>query len=87
MIIIIMIIIANPRCVVNKKKSVNSKPNDKVLRLLKLKADAGDKINFGNMVISLVDRIENILGKGENASYQHFLLFPQCFLKSSLFGN
>ena len=24
-------------------------------------------------------REENILGKGENAGYQHFLLFPQCF--------
>ena len=23
---------------------------------------------------------ENILGKGENAVYQHFLLFPKCFL-------
>ena len=23
---------------------------------------------------------ENILGKGENAAYQHFLFFPQCFL-------
>ena len=23
---------------------------------------------------------KNIVGKGENASYQHFLLFPQCFL-------
>ena len=23
---------------------------------------------------------ENILGKGENASNQYFLLFPQCFL-------
>ena len=22
---------------------------------------------------------ENILGKGENAGYQHFLLFPKCF--------
>ena len=22
---------------------------------------------------------ENIVGKGENAGYQHFLLFPQCF--------
>ena len=22
---------------------------------------------------------ENILGKGENAGHQHFLLFPQCF--------
>ena len=24
--------------------------------------------------------IENIVGKGENARYQHFLLFRQCFL-------
>ena len=23
---------------------------------------------------------ENIVGKGENAGYQHFLLFQQCFL-------
>ena len=23
--------------------------------------------------------VENIVGKGENASNQHFLLFPQCF--------
>ena len=23
---------------------------------------------------------ENIVGKGENAGYKHFLLFPQCFL-------
>ena len=41
-------------------------------------------------------RIENIVGKEENASYQHFLLFAQCFQKvffppvrqkSSLCGN
>ena len=25
---------------------------------------------------------ENIVGKGENAGNQHFLLFPQCFLTS-----
>ena len=24
--------------------------------------------------------LENIVGKRENAGYQHFLLFPQCFL-------
>ena len=24
-------------------------------------------------------RIENIVGKGENAGYQHFPLLPQCF--------
>ena len=30
------------------------------------------------------ERIENIVGKGENAGYQHFLLSPQCFHKVSL---
>ena len=29
----------------------------------------------------LSEREENIVGKGENAGYQHFLLFPQCFQK------
>ena len=24
-------------------------------------------------------KVENIMGKGENAGYQHFLLFPKCF--------
>ena len=28
-------------------------------------------------------RLENIVGKGENVDYQHFLPFPQCFLKAS----
>ena len=35
------------------------------------------------MMISLYDRVENTVGKGENAGYQHFLLFPQCFPKLS----
>ena len=36
------------------------------------------------MIISVFDRVENIVGKGENAGYQHFLLFSQCFQKASL---
>ena len=35
-------------------------------------------------MIYVVEHIENILGKGENAGYQHFLLFPQYFQKASL---
>ena len=27
------------------------------------------------------------MGKGENAGYQHFLLFPQCFQKASNTGS
>ena len=33
------------------------------------------------------DRVENIVGNGENAGYQHFLLFPQCFQKASMSGS
>ena len=35
------------------------------------------------MIISVFDIVENIVGTGENAGYQHFLLFPQCFEKVS----
>ena len=31
-------------------------------------------------------RVENIVGKGENAGDQYFLLFPQCFQKLSFSG-
>ena len=33
-------------------------------------------MNVAEMMISLSDRAENIVGKGENAAYQHFLLNP-----------
>ena len=32
-------------------------------------------------------RVENIVGKGENAGYQHFLLFQQCFSNCSSVGT
>ena len=37
-----------------------------------------------NFVLGIV---ENIVGKGENAGYQHFLLFPQCFQNASFPGS
>ena len=54
-------------------------PNDKILALSKLKAFADDKFNVAQIVILLLDRIEDIAGKGENAGIQYFHLFPQCF--------
>ena len=53
-------------------------PDDKILGLSKLKAFADDKSNTE----VVFHRIENIAGKEENAGYQHFLLFPQCFQKA-----
>ena len=38
-------------------------------------------------MISYLDWVENIVGKGENAGYQHFLLLPQCFQKPILQGS
>ena len=61
-------------------------PNNKTLDMTKLKAFADDKSNFAKKTISLCDRVENTLGKEENAGYQHFLLFPQCFPKPSSIG-
>ena len=49
---------------------------------LKLKAFANDKINVTKKQ-KFLGRVENIVRKGENVGYQHFLLFPQCFQKAS----
>ena len=37
------------------------------------------------MMISVFDRVENIVRKGETAANQHSLLFPQCFSEGFLY--
>ena len=54
----------------------------KILTLFKLKALADDKFNLDQMAQFFFDKIELLVGKGENAGYQHFLLFPQGLLKA-----
>ena len=39
------------------------------------------------MMISPCDRVENIVGKKENAGSLYFLLLPQCFQKASSTGS
>ena len=34
-------------------------------------------------IVGKGENAENIVGKGENTGYQHFFLFPQCFQKAS----
>ena len=46
-----------------------------------------DKLNIAKIMIPLFDRGENIVGKGENAGHQHFLLFPHFFPKPSSLGS
>ena len=68
------------------KERVNSVPNNKLLDSSKLKAFADNKINVTEKLKFVSGRVENIVGKGENGGYQHFLLFPQCFEKVSYTG-
>ena len=56
---------------------VNALSHNKLLNSSKLKAFADDKRNVTEKLKSVLER--KIVGKGENAGYQHFLLFPQCF--------
>ena len=62
---------------------LNSLPNDKILNWSKLKAFADDKISVTEKLKLVLGRVENIVGKGENAGYQHFHLFLQRFQKFS----
>ena len=62
----------------------NRLPNNKILDRSKLKVFADDKINTSEKLKFVLRKVESIVGKGENASYHHFLLFPQCFQKDFL---
>ena len=62
---------------------LNPLPNNKILDMTKLTAFADDKLNVAKLMISILNRVENTVGKGKNAVYQHFLLFLQCSPKSS----
>ena len=66
---------------VHSYTQINSLPNNKILE-----AFADDKLNFAKIIIFVYNRVENIVCKGENAGYQHFLLFPQRFQKLSFLG-
>ena len=73
----------------------NPFPHDKILDQTKLKTFADDKLNVTKMIISVFDRVENIVGKGEiactsNFSFSHDVfkwLLSQRRQKVSLCGN
>ena len=66
---------------------INNLPNDRILHLSKFKAYADDKINVVQKLKFVLEMVENIVGKEENAGYQPFLLFSQCFQKASFSGS
>ena len=49
-----------------------------------MKVLADDKISVTEKLKCAFERVENIVGRRENAGYQHFLLFLQCFQKGLL---
>ena len=64
-----------------RENACNSLSNNKILDHSKFKELADDKINATKKLKFVKGMAENILGKGENAGYQHFILFPKCFHK------
>ena len=50
-----------------------------ILDSSKLKEFADNNFKFDENGSKLSKRVENIVGKGEIARYEQFLLFPQCF--------
>ena len=57
----------------------NPLPDNKILDWSKLKAFADDKLNVTQMIISVFDRVENIVGKGEIACTSNFSFFHNVF--------
>ena len=62
-----------------------SKENRLLTDLSQLKAFEDNKKIMVQKLKFLLGRVENIVGKGENASYQHYLFFPLMFFKCFLF--
>ena len=57
----------------------NPFPHDKILDQTKLNAFADDKLNVTKMLISVIDRVDNIVGKGEMACTMFLKgFFPRC---------
>ena len=62
---------------------LNSLPNDRILDQSNfLKVFAAKNINWSEELKFVVERVENIVGKGENAGDQHFTPFPTMFSKA-----
>ena len=56
-------------------------------RKIKLKKFADDNVQFNKNGRESSRRVENIAGKEENARYEQFLLFPQCFQNTCTVGT
>ena len=53
----------------------------------KLKAIADNNLNMALMIGFVFNRLEKIMGTGENACYQQLLIFLKCLQKASIIGS
>ena len=68
-------------------KDLTHSTSKKILHLLKTKVFIPTMVNAAQMTEFAFEIGENIKGKGENPGYKHFLHYPQCFAKLSLFRS
>ena len=62
---------------------LNPSQNNKILDRSSFIGFADNMLVLAQMFTFVFNGIENLVAKGENADYQHFLNLPQCFHKSS----
>ena len=67
---------------IGPRNSFNSFAKQQILDFYKLKEFADDNFNIDENGSKFSKQVENIVGKGEIARYEQFLLFPQCFQKT-----
>ena len=80
-----LIFLPNLIFLTQKKNALNAAffnpfSHEKILHQTKLKAFSDDKLNVTKMIISVFDRVENIVGKGE-LLVQAISPFPTMFSK------
>ena len=68
------------------KSGLNSLQTYKILDQFNFEAIADNTLYVTEKLNFVLERVDNIAGKGENSGYQNFLLFPQCFQKTVFSG-
>ena len=59
-------------------------PKRQILDSSKMKDFADDNFKFDENGRKFCKKVKDTVGKGEISSYEQFLLFPQCFQKTSI---
>ena len=66
----------------HQQTGINPLPDEKILERSKLKHFSDYNFKFDENSRKFSKRVENVVGQGEIAHYEQFLLFPLCFQKA-----